>query len=159
SFRPGAAGQPRPGPAPGRGHRRGPRPGRAGGRPRPRRPHQRCHPHPRRRREGGLPAAALDAGGAVRTTIPARPGADGRAQAYLLREVVGNPSRPPPLDPAWLAWNGATVKRLAQEAYTERLLPSGHLDPARLAVLADALEDAGCDDAVLLEHLRGPGPH
>jgi hypothetical protein len=38
-------------------------------------------------------------------------------------------------------------------------MPSGHLDPARLAVLADALEDAGCADADLLGHLRGPGPH
>jgi hypothetical protein len=26
-------------------------------------------------------------------------------------------------------------------------------------VLADALEEAGCDDAYLLSHLRGPGPH
>jgi hypothetical protein len=29
----------------------------------------------------------------------------------------------------------------------------------RLPQLADALEDAGCTDAVLLGHLRGPGPH
>jgi hypothetical protein len=29
----------------------------------------------------------------------------------------------------------------------------------RLPVLADALEDAGCADADLLGHLRGPGPH
>jgi hypothetical protein len=29
----------------------------------------------------------------------------------------------------------------------------------RAAVLADALEEAGCDDADLLGHLRGPGPH
>jgi hypothetical protein len=29
----------------------------------------------------------------------------------------------------------------------------------RLPVLADALEDAGCDDRALLGHLRGPGPH
>ena len=40
-----------------------------------------------------------------------------------------------------------------------RSLPAGTLDPARLAVLADALEDAGCTDAGLLGHLRGPGPH
>jgi hypothetical protein len=39
------------------------------------------------------------------------------------------------------------------------LLPSGELDPARLAVLADALLDASCDDVQLLEHLRGEGPH
>jgi hypothetical protein len=33
------------------------------------------------------------------------------------------------------------------------------LDTVRLAVLADALEEAGCADADLLVHLRGPGPH
>jgi hypothetical protein len=33
------------------------------------------------------------------------------------------------------------------------------LDAAGLAVLADALEDAGCTDAELLGHLRRPGPH
>ena len=41
----------------------------------------------------------------------------------------------------------------------DRQLPEGTLDPARLAVLADALEDAGCSDADLLSHLRSPGPH
>src|SRR5262249_16783875 len=43
--------------------------------------------------------------------------------------------------------------RLAQAAYEERELPSGRLDPTRLAVLADALKDAGCTEARLLEHL------
>jgi hypothetical protein len=38
-------------------------------------------------------------------------------------------------------------------------LPAGQLDPTRLAVLADAVEEAGCTDADLLGHLRGPGPH
>jgi hypothetical protein len=48
---------------------------------------------------------------------------------------------------------------LAQVAYDQRLLPSGMLEPARLALLADALEEAGCTNADLLGHLRGPGPH
>jgi hypothetical protein len=30
---------------------------------------------------------------------------------------------------------------------------------ARLVVLADALEEAGCQDWEFLAHLRGPGPH
>jgi hypothetical protein len=65
----------------------------------------------------------------------------------------------PAVDPAWLSWQGAIVVQLAQAAYDERQLPEGTLDPARLALLADALEDAGCTDADLLGHLRGPGPH
>jgi hypothetical protein len=82
-----------------------------------------------------------------------------RVQAALLRDTFGGPLRPlPPLAPSVLRWNGGTVKRLAEEVYQERLLPSGHLDPHRLAVLADALEEAGAE-AELIAHLRGPGPH
>jgi len=51
------------------------------------------------------------------------------------------------------------VPQLARAAYEERQLPSGHLDAGCLAVLADALEEAGCREAELLAHLRGPGPH
>jgi len=78
------------------------------------------------------------------------------AQAAWLRDVIGNPYRPVVLDPAWRTH---TVIALAQAAYDDRSLPSGTLDPDRLAVLADALEDAGCDNADVLSHLRGPGPH
>jgi hypothetical protein len=82
------------------------------------------------------------------------------AQARLLRCIAGNPFRPEPTaDPAWLAWSHGTVARLAAAAYDERLLPSGNLDPGRLAVLADALEDAGCGDGGILAHLRSAGPH
>ncbi len=84
----------------------------------------------------------------------------GLAHAALIREVCGNPFRPaPPVDPAWLAWNDATVLKLARAAYDDRVLPEGTLAPARLAILADALEDAGCADAALLGHLRGPCVH
>lgn len=37
----------------------------------------------------------------------------------------------------------------------ERWVDDGTLDPARLAVLADALEESGCTDEPLLRHLRG----
>jgi hypothetical protein len=50
-----------------------------------------------------------------------------------------------------------TVVRLAQAAYDARVLPAGTLEPERLAVLADALEEAGCADEALLGHLREPG--
>jgi hypothetical protein len=52
-----------------------------------------------------------------------------------------------------------TVLSLAEMAYQERQMPVGHLHPERLSVLADALEETGCTDAALLEHLRSPGPH
>jgi hypothetical protein len=81
------------------------------------------------------------------------------AQCDLLRDLFANPFRPPPpLDPAVLAWQEATVVRLARAAYDERELPSGYFDPDGLAVLADALEEAGAD-AELVAHLRDPGPH
>jgi hypothetical protein len=76
-------------------------------------------------------------------------------QCALFRCVFGNPFRPAAFDPAWRT---PTVLALAEAAYQERLMPSGELDPQRLAVLADALEEAGAD-ASLLAHLRSAGPH
>jgi hypothetical protein len=74
------------------------------------------------------------------------------AQCHLLCDLFGNPFRPAAADPAWLAWNDGTVRRLAEALYQERAFD-------RLPVLADALEEAGCTDPDLLDHLRGPGPH
>jgi hypothetical protein len=83
-----------------------------------------------------------------------------RRQCDLLRCLFGNPSRAlPAIKKAWLRWNGSVVLRLAEAAYAERVLPAGTLDPTRLAILADALEDAGANHEVVLQHLRSPGPH
>jgi hypothetical protein len=80
-------------------------------------------------------------------------------QWIIVRDIFGNPFRPaPPIEPSLLTWQDGLVPRLAEEAYQHRLLPSGHLDPERLGVLADALEEAGAD-AALVAHLREPGPH
>jgi hypothetical protein len=49
-------------------------------------------------------------------------------------------------------WNDGAVVKLAESIYTERAFD-------RLPILADALEDAGCTDAAVLDHCRGPGPH
>jgi hypothetical protein len=82
------------------------------------------------------------------------------AQADLLRDIVGNPFAPAsPLEPALLHWQGGLVPQLALACYEHRALPAGILDPLRLAVLADALEEAGCRWEGMLTHLRGPGPH
>lgn len=73
-----------------------------------------------------------------------------KAQAGYLRCIVGNPFRSPqPSDPSWLtAW----VVAIASRVYDER-------DFGVMPVLADALEEAGCDNERLLSHLRGLGPH
>jgi hypothetical protein len=77
----------------------------------------------------------------------------------LLRDFFGNPFRPVAVDADWLAWHGGAAVKLATAVYEERELPSGHLDARGLAVLADMLEEAGCSDHQLLDHLRGSGPH
>jgi hypothetical protein len=83
--------------------------------------------------------------------------AESAEQMRLFRDLFGPlPFRSVILSPAWLT---PTVVSLAQAAYEQQDLPSGHLDPARLAVLADALEEAGCTEVAILDHLRGPGPH
>jgi hypothetical protein len=75
------------------------------------------------------------------------------SHAALIRCIYGNPFRAAPrLDPAWLAWNGGVVPDLARTIYDASAVD-------RLPHLADALEDAGCNDAEVLGHLRGPGPH
>jgi hypothetical protein len=75
-----------------------------------------------------------------------------RAQQHLFRDIVGNPFRPPTLEPAWLAYNGGVVPQLARAIHQERRFTD-------LPVLGDALEDAGCDLADVLEHCHGPGAH
>ena len=64
----------------------------------------------------------------------------------------GNPFRTTPIDAAWLGWNDGAVVKLAQGIYAGRAFD-------RLPILADALEDAGCSAADLLDHCRRPGPH
>jgi hypothetical protein len=77
------------------------------------------------------------------------------ARADLLRDIFGTPQRPVP---RLVGWRNQDVLTLAQAAI-ERPLPTGRLDTARLAILADALEEAGCNRADVLEHLRHPGDH
>ncbi len=83
-----------------------------------------------------------------------------RRQASLLRCIFGNPFRlSPPLPHSILAWNDRTIPRIAQGIYEERKMPDGTFDNSRLAILHDALLDAGCDNEELLTHLRSEGPH
>ena len=70
-------------------------------------------------------------------------------QCSLCRDIFRNPFRPVAFDPVWRT---ATVTSLAQKVYEERRF-------ADLPVLADALEDAGCDNRDILDHCRLPGEH
>jgi hypothetical protein len=82
----------------------------------------------------------------------AEPGAaEESAQCDLLRDLFGHLFRPA-AGRAWAAWQDGTVVTVARSIY------QGH-SFAELPVLADALEEAGCDDADVLGHLRGAGPH
>jgi hypothetical protein len=56
------------------------------------------------------------------------------------------------VDPSWLTWNGGTVIQLAQAIHADHAFD-------RLPILADALEDAGCQDAEILHHCRQPSSH
>jgi hypothetical protein len=84
----------------------------------------------------------------------------GRCLCALLRDIFGNPFRHSPLlPPAVLAWSDGTVRCFAEAIYEDRQLPAGTLNNARLAILADALLDAGCDNEELIAHCRSAGPH
>src|SRR5262249_30589319 len=55
---------------------------------------------------------------------------------------------------AWMSWAGGTIPRLVQAIYAERSPREGDLDSGRMAVLADALEEAGCVNQEILAHCR-----
>jgi hypothetical protein len=78
----------------------------------------------------------------------------------LLHDIFGPlPLREVRLAPSFLTWHEDIIPKLAQAAYDNRHLPEGTLDLARLAILADALDEAGVTDTPLLEHLRVPSVH
>jgi hypothetical protein len=78
--------------------------------------------------------------------------AEAARQADLLRDVVGNPFRPVRLDPSWTAWHNGVVANMARNIYDERRFDE-------LPILADALEDAGCDSTPILTHCRSDAEH
>jgi hypothetical protein len=73
----------------------------------------------------------------------------------LLRDIFGNPFQSTNpfrwvvVEPRWLT---STVVSLAAGIYEDRAFD-------RLPILADALQDAGCDTADVLDHCRGDGRH
>ncbi|MBP3954611.1 hypothetical protein J8F10_04845 [Gemmata sp. G18] len=67
-----------------------------------------------------------------------------------MRDIFGNPFRRTINFKD--TWRTNTVIALARQMYENR-------DFSPMPILADALQDAGCDDEDVLSHCRGDGPH
>jgi hypothetical protein len=72
-------------------------------------------------------------------------------QVRVLRCIFGNPFKRLRPAPDRLAGGGA-IRNFAQAIYYDRCVSD-------LPFLADALEEAGCDDADILDHCRGTAEH
>jgi hypothetical protein len=73
----------------------------------------------------------------------------GKSWKPIIYDVFGNPFRPVPFDPSWLT---SAVVSLARTMHDSR-------DFSAMPILADALQDAGCDHPDVLAHCRSDGPH
>jgi len=62
----------------------------------------------------------------------------------LVRDIFGNPFAPVAFDPAWRT---DTAIAVARQMYERR-------EFSAMPILADALQDAGCEDEVILAHCR-----
>lgn len=71
------------------------------------------------------------------------------AQIPLLHCIFGNPFRPVVFSPSWRT---DTALSLAQQMYDSR-------DFGAMPILADALQDAGCEDEQILSHCRSETIH
>jgi hypothetical protein len=98
---------------------------------------------------GAFTAAWTAAEAAWRANAEAGPEPEGHRQLPLLRDIFENPYRPGWADAAWLTPQAIA---LAETIYAGRRFSD-------LPILADALEEGGCDNAELLAHCRQPGPH
>jgi hypothetical protein len=101
--------------------------------------------------EGGMPNAELPQQ-MRRSHCPDRQDSDPlerAAQAALLRDVYGNPFRIPSFDPLWRTHDVVAIARLM---YDSR-------DFSSTPILADALQDAGCEDSEILAPCQGEGAH
>jgi hypothetical protein len=104
------------------------------------------------RAEMGLPPPSVYWRGLAPPLPSPRGDEEIRWQCAALRDIFTPFRKPPAVDPAWLRWNDSTVPKLAQAIYEERRFGD-------LPILADALEEAGCTDAGILDHFRRPGEH
>lgn len=75
-----------------------------------------------------------------------------RRQCDLLRCIFGNPFHAVAIAPHGRDWNGGAVVMIARSIRADQRFEY-------LPILADALEEAGCEDETLLEHCRQPAMH
>ena len=76
-------------------------------------------------------------------------GFENQQMCPVVRDIFGSPFHPVTFDPNWRT---SDVVAIAQAMYESR-------DFSPMTILADALQDAGCEDADILDHCRGAGPH
>ncbi|MCI0700982.1 MAG: hypothetical protein L0241_07860 [Planctomycetia bacterium] len=91
-----------------------------------------------------LDAESVDSALAHLWYIGKSPSVGARRHSRVVRDICGNPFRPVAFDPEWLT---SDVLLLARGIYEERAFD-------RMPILADALQDAGCDNDDILNHLR-----
>jgi hypothetical protein len=97
--------------------------------------------------------AAWDARMVARDHLPGTDWEQERAwQAGLLLDLFPYPLRPVRIDPHWLIRNDGAVQNLARVIYDEDRFGD-------LPILADALEEAGCNQREILDHCRARQPH
>ncbi|NBO91912.1 MAG: hypothetical protein EBV06_06320 [Planctomycetia bacterium] len=75
-----------------------------------------------------------------------------RDQVALIHEIIGNPFHPPQPRCEWLTWANGTIPAMAKAIHHDRAFE-------QMPILADALEEAGCDDSLWLNHCREPQTH
>lgn len=97
----------------------------------------------------GEPRTTMVNVGSVKGTTGANYDVVDEAMADVVRDVVGDPFDTEPADHSWFT---STTVALARQMYGSR-------DFSAMPILADALQDAGCEDDDILSHCRQPGEH
>ena len=96
-------------------------------------------------RRTGLAAVLRGRWKVIPLSEPLPTGADKESECRLIRDIYRNPASPVTFAPAWRT---PTVLALVRQMYESR-------DFSPMPILADALQDAGCDDPAILDHCRG----
>lgn len=85
----------------------------------------------------------------IRISVGTAGGYENQSHCEVLRDIFGNPFCPVATNPTWLS---PKVVSLTKAIYDDRAFE-------QMPILADALEEAGCTNADILAHCRGPRPH